>query len=324
MGMTGILVEGPLIESLRDLEFRLGIRRAELTGLLKGRAHLYHPFPAKKKPHPYPGVKRLSESNSKPPKTRQIDNPTKQLKAIQQRILARVLSKVQLPEYMFGAVAGRTTALNAGKHIPNERSTLVCMDISSFYPSVTSAHIYHVWNTTLQCPPKIAKFLTELTTFEFHLPQGAPTSPMLANIFLASILSPVCAGCEERRLVISTWIDDITFSGDAARELIETVRRTLAANGLKAAARKLRILGPCDEKLVTGVRIGRARTRLPHTVASEIRAAIHRLAIGGVPPEDEDRYRANLAGRLAYLGSLDAKDSANLRNYARVLRVRLD
>lgn len=317
-------MDAPLIESLRDLEFRLGTRRAEIAELLKARPLLYRPFPAKKKRHPYPGAKRLAESASKPPKTRQIDNPVKQLKLIQQRILARVLSKVQLPGYMFGAVAGKTTVRNAGEHIRNERSTLICMDINSFYPSVTSKHIYRVWNTTLQCPPKIAKLLTELTTVEFRLPQGAPTSPMLANIFLASIFAPVCAGCEELKLVISTWIDDITFSGHDARELIETVRATLAANGLKAAARKLRILGPCDEKLVTGVRIGRARTRLPHVLASEIRAAIHRLAIGSVPPEDEGRYRANLGGRLAYLGSLDAKDAANLRNYARVLGVRLD
>jgi RNA-directed DNA polymerase len=322
--MTEILVDAPLIESLRDLEYRLGTKRAEIAELLKERPLLYRPFQARKKQHPYPGAKRLAESSSKPPKLRQIDNPVKQLKVIQQRINERVLSKVALPGYMFGAVAGKTTALNAAEHIPNERSTLVCMDISSFYPSVTSQHIYRVWNTTLRCPPKIARLLTELTTFEFHLPQGAPTSPMLANIFLASIFAPVCAGCAELRLVVSTWIDDITFSGNAARDLIETVRATLAANGLKAAARKLKILGPSDQKLVTGVRVGRARTRAPHAVASDVRAAIHRLAIGGVHPDDEEPYRANLRGRLGYLGSLDAKDAANIRNYARALRVRLD
>lgn len=321
--MTESLVNAPLIESLRDLEFRLGTKRAEITALLEARHLLYRPFQASKRQHPYPGVKRLAENSSKPPNTRQIDNPVQQLKVIQHRILQRVLSKVELPEYMFGAVAGKTTTLNAAEHIRNERSTLVCMDISSFYPSVTSRHIYGVWHSVLRCPPRLASLLSELTTFEFRLPQGAPTSPMLANIFLTSIFDPVCAECEELELVITTWIDDITFSGQNARRLIETVRATLASNGLKSAAQKLRIEGPCDEKVVTGVRIGRTRTRVPHKVVADIRAAIHRLAVNKVPAEDEVRYRANLAGRLAYLGSVDARDAASLRDYAKKLKVRL-
>ena len=320
--MTESLVNEPLVGSLRDLEFRLGIKRAEIVELLDERPRLYRPFPAHKKPHPYPGPKRLAES-LKPPKIRQIDNPVTQLKVIQRRILKRVLSEVVLPKYMFGAVSGKTTALNAAEHIRNERATLVCMDISSFYPSVTSQHIYRVWNTVLQCPPKIASLLTKLTTFQFRLPQGAPTSPTLANIFLASIFAPVCSECEGLGLVISTWIDDIHFSGQNARQLIETVRATLAANGLKSAAQKLRIEGPRDEKVVTGVRIGRTRTRAPHAVVSDIRAAIHRLAVNKVPPEDQVHYRANLAGRLGYLGSVDARAAASLRDYAKRLKVRL-
>jgi hypothetical protein len=320
--MTESLVNAPLIGSLRDLEFRLEIKRAGITELLDEGPLLYRPFPAQKKPHPYPGPKRLAES-LQPRKTRQIDNPVNQLKVIQQRILKRLLSEVVLPKYMFGAVSGKTTALNAAEHIRNERCTVVCMDISSFYPSVTPKHIYRVWNTVLRCPPKIASLLTKLTTFQFRLPQGAPTSPMLANIFLASIFVPVCAEGEELGLVITTWIDDIYFSGQNARLLIETVRATLAAHGLKTAARKLRILGPSDEKVVTGSRIGRTRTRAPHAVVADIRAAIHRLAVNKVPPEDEDRYRANLAGRLGYLGSVDARDAASLRDYAKRLKVRL-
>jgi hypothetical protein len=129
--MTESLVNAPLIESLRDLEFRLGAKRAEIAELLETRPLLYRPFQAKKKQHPYPGPKRLAES-LKPLKTRQIDNPVPQLKVIQKRILKHLLSEVVLPAYMFGAVSGKTTTLNAAEHIGNERSTLVCMDISSF------------------------------------------------------------------------------------------------------------------------------------------------------------------------------------------------
>jgi hypothetical protein len=58
-------------------------------------------------------------------------------------------------------------------------------------------------------------------------------------------------------------------------------------------------------------------------VVADIRAAMHRLAVNKVPPEDEVRYRANLAGRLGYLSSVDARDAASLRDYAKRLKLRL-
>src|ERR1019366_1543557 len=175
----------PIVGSLRNLEFRLGEKRDDLRELLKSRPLLYHPFELLKKQHPYPGKKRNLEFQTGRPKYRQIDNPAEQLKTIQRRILRRILSEVDLPPYMFGAVAGKTLAQHAEKHIKNQSTTVVRMDISSYYPSITCGHVYSVWRNVLNCPPPVARILTELTTFDFHLPQGAPTSPPIANIFLA-------------------------------------------------------------------------------------------------------------------------------------------
>ncbi len=201
----------PIVGSLSDLEHRLGIRRDELRELLKGQSGLYHPFDTPKKKHPYPGKRRLEKLAAGPTEPRHIDNPIKQLKDLQRRILRCVLRDVDLPEYMFGAVAGKTLVDHAERHLKNQGSTLVRMDISSYYPSVTATHVYEVWNRVLGCPPPIAKLLTQLTTFEFHLPQGAPTSPALANIYLASIYAPICLLGEHKGLTISTWVDDLIF-----------------------------------------------------------------------------------------------------------------
>ena len=300
---------------MRDLEFRLGIKRAELRGLLKSHSPLYQPFQRPKKQHPYPGRLRRLDA-SKPAKYRRIDNPTKQLKDIQKRILEKVLSCVDLPPYMFGAVSGKTLVKHAAEHVRNQALTLVRMDISSYYPNITCRHVYTVWHDVLGCPPPIAKLLTELTTFEWHLPQGAPTSPAIANILLASIYAPVCLASKRAGLTITTWVDDLIFSGPAAREVMETVRATLAAAGFKVAREKREILGPKSEKVVTGVRIGKTAPRASHKKMGELRAAIHRLTVGGVPTPEHDRYCQNLSARIAHLATIHKGDADKIRRHA--------
>ena len=268
------------------------------------------------KQHPYPGKIRLKKTKTEPTKYRNIDDPVRQLKDIQSRILRQILSHAELPAYMFGAVAGKTLVLHAQQHVRNQTSTVVRMDISSYYPSVTCDHVYYVWNKVLHSPPPVAKLLTKLTTSDWHLPQGAPTSPAIANIFLASIYAPVCLASEQKGLTITTWVDDLIFSGGAARDVMETVRKILAQNGFKAASNKREILGPKAEKVITGVRLGRHQTRAPHRKMSEIRASIHRLAIGLVPQAETDRYRRNLAGRIASVRSICKSDGQKLISLA--------
>lgn len=193
----------PIIGSIGDLEQRLGIKRGELRELLGRRSELYQPYDTPKKKHPYPGTKRLAKLAAGPPKMRHIDNPVKQLKDLQRKVLRRILNLVELPDYMFGAVAGKTLIDHAARHVKNQQTALVRMDISAYYPSINCGHVYFVWNVVLGCPPPIAAILTQLTTFEFHLPQGAPTSPAIANILLASIYAPVCLASEQKGLTIS-------------------------------------------------------------------------------------------------------------------------
>jgi RNA-directed DNA polymerase len=305
----------PIVGSLSDLEHRLGIKRGDLAVLLQCRAGLYHPFKIPKKQHPYPGKLRRLKA-SEPVKYRQIDDPVKQLKDIQRRILATVLSRVELPAYMFGAVSGRTLLGHAKEHVPNQSSIVVRMDISSYYPNITCEHVYYVWNVVLGCPPPIARLLTELTTFDWHLPQGAPTSPAIANIFLASIYAPICLASEQAGLTITTWVDDLIFSGSVAHTVMETVRATLAAHGFKMAPEKREIFGPKDQKNITGTRLGRFEVRVTHKKMSELRAAIFRLAIGALEPGELEKYRRNLSARIAHIATIHKGDAAKVRRHA--------
>src|ERR1017187_9269827 len=183
------LDQAPL-KSVRELEFLLGVNRETLLQLAKWQEH-YAPFQLAKTPKPH-------AKKAVPTKLRNIDNPTTELKRDQGNILTRLLIPIQQPEFHFGAVPRRCIRLHAQAHLGAK--TVVKMDIKSYYPNVTNAHIYKVWTEVLKCSPPVGRLLTKLTTCDFHLPQGAPTSPALANLFLASIYGPVLKACSEKQV----------------------------------------------------------------------------------------------------------------------------
>jgi hypothetical protein len=244
------------ILSLCDLEHRLGEDREVLRALATNWRSEYYPFQQTKAPKPF----QRKVMSGKP---RDIDNPSKTLKRVQTKILKKLLLPVSLPHFLFGAVSKRWVGEHASEHLG--RSCVVKMDVKSYYPNVTSRHVYFVWRQVLHYSPVISGLLTQLTTYDWHLPQGAPTSPALANLYLASIYTPVLEACSEQGIVATAWVDDLIFSGTNARSVMELVRQTLAANGFKLSSKKRIILNARKPKVITGVRLGARLIRAPHS-----------------------------------------------------------
>ena len=298
------------LKSLGELEYLLAVPRAVLLRLAEWEVH-YSPFQLAKPTKPH--TKRLA-----PSKLRDIDNPLEELKGVQSKILKRLLLPVELPGFLFGAVPKKSILHHATTHLG--AAVVVKMDIKSYYPNITSHHVYRVWRGVLGCSPEVASLLTRLTTCAYHLPQGAPTSPALANLLLASIYGPVLAACSEKHLTASAWVDDLTFSGDNAREVIETVRQVLAANGFKDSRRKRAILGPRDTKVITGVRLGKHGPRACRIKMREIRAGIFNLSQGRVTANGLHHDIQSLQGKITHIDSLCKADAKRLQDQLNLVK----
>ncbi len=291
------------LRSLRDLEYRLGIKREILLSLAKDFSGSYAPFSQAKGQKPHARVLR-------PIKSRAIDNPCYMLKAVQSRIMMRLLAPVTLPHFLFGAIRNRCIRGHAREHLGAK--TVVKMDITSYYPSITNRQVFHVWRDVLLCSPRLARLLTKLTTYNGHLPQGAPTSPALANIFLASIYSPILQTSGDKKVIATAWVDDLIFFGDEARSVIEPVRRTLAANALKLSPKKTLILNARKAKTITGARLGKDGLRACKLKLREIRAGIHNLECGRITSLGQVKDLQKLRGQVAFVRSLCPSDAARL------------
>ena len=231
-------------------------------------------------------------------KVRRIDQPIDPLKELQRRILNRLLEPLALPDNMKGGVKGRSLKDNIELH--RNARVLVTLDIKSFFPSISNEMVYSIWRSQLNCSPYIAGLLTKLTTFERHLPQGAPTSTYLANLFIASIQDGIVTCCAENNVVFSTWVDDLAFSGDNAPHVIETVVAVLRRAGLAVSHKKLKVMRPGVRKVLNGIVIGK-ELNVSFKYRKDLRAGIYRLRRGQINRWMLDKYTKSMLGRIAYV-----------------------
>jgi RNA-directed DNA polymerase len=283
------------ILSVNRLADILKIPRETLVKLSVQPESNYAPFQTLGRSRPF--------QNEPPTKLRPIDNPREQLSLAQRRIYRRLLKPICFPEHILGAVPKRSVRDNAMRHL-DSATVLVTLDIRQCFPSVTNTHVYSVWRQLLDCSTPVASLLTRLTTFRRRLPQGAATSPFLANLFIWMVDEPIRRRCEELGVAYSTWIDDLAFSGDRAREMIQVAASVLGAQGLRLKRDKIKIMGPTAIKLLTGTRLGGQQVRAPKEKLSRVRSGIHKLRTGLVTGQDEEKYIRGLVAQLRFIHQL--------------------
>lgn len=109
---------------------------------------------------------------------RVLYNPRNPLRLLQQKVKSHILDKVSLPKCVHGGVRGCSVVTNARPHVNKE--IVFTLDLKDFYPSVRPRAVYAIF-TALGFGPEAARVLTEITTWDNHVPQGVVTSTALAN-----------------------------------------------------------------------------------------------------------------------------------------------
>jgi hypothetical protein len=165
-----------------------------------------------------------------------------------------------MPDYLTGGMPGRSVIDNASPHI--DRKAVVGLDIHNCFPSIPNKRVYEVWRNDLGHSTAIATLLTKLTTLHGHLPQGAPTSPMLCNLALAPVAAEVHAMVTPQGLLLTLYVDDLTISGDpvVARAAIEPVIDTVNRHGYKISHSKVPIMDANEIQRTTGVKVNNVLT----------------------------------------------------------------
>lgn len=289
----------PLV-SMSKLERLLGYDRGELLRVANTSERYYRPFDIR-----HPDDK----------KWRHIDRPKGQLRAIQDAIQHKLLSKVHFPDTMYGGVRGRSARDNAGLHVG--RDVIVALDLRDCFPNTRPPKVYAAWREVFGCSPDLAGLLTRLTTLHFRLPQGAPTSPLLANLTLLPLYRDISSLIEDRGLFFSIFVDDIVVSGSEARAAIGPIIDIIHKHGHAVAPNKKRIMPQGNRQLITGSVVNRELS-VGRSYIDETRRMIYNAAVAG---QISQRDLLSITGRIKHVGSFCARQGKALGTfYARHIK----
>jgi RNA-directed DNA polymerase len=142
---------------------------------------------------------------------RTIRPPCRQLKSVQRSLLNLIYRRVHLRSCLHGGIRGKSIITHARAHVG--RVMVATLDIRKFFPSTSPSHLLPVFEV-LGFVDQAATDLLHLVTLDGGLPQGAPSSSILANLAFAAGDSRYIRICGRQRLRYSRYVDDIAVSGD--------------------------------------------------------------------------------------------------------------
>jgi retron-type reverse transcriptase len=183
---------------------------------------------------------------------RRIEAPRRFIKLIQRWIYMYILSTHELPETVTGFARGKNIFSNAQPHIPNKN--LMVVDIKDFFPSIDYQDVYRTFKS-FGFPTRVNALLSRLCTLHRRLPQGAPTSPALANLVFLPVDLALQDLAKSWDCAYSRYADDIAFSGNApfSKKHTKAVSEILKDWGFRTNYRKTRIIGGGGKQILTGL-----------------------------------------------------------------------
>jgi len=260
---------------------------------------------------------RLFQRPKKGGGTRQIESPRRFLKVIQWWINDHILSRQQMPAYVVGFVKGKSIFDNGEQHARGKN--LMVVDIADFFPSVPMTKVIQLFQS-LNFPEPVSHQLARLCCLEERLPQGAPTSPAIANlVFLPADeeLARLANGwaCEYTR-----YADDLAFSGSRrfSKEDLAEVGEVLRRYGFSVSESKARIVGARARQILTGLVVN-VKPQPPRWKRRLWRAMFHRASKH--PHEFSDRAQ-RLAGIAAFVNQFNPKLAEEYRGVSEEVRRR--
>jgi hypothetical protein len=326
-----------VIDHVGDLAERLGLSVEELDSLADTRLR------ARRAQRPRIANYRYRWL-SRPTGARLLEAPKPRLARLQRTVLDELLAPIPVHPAAHGFVAGRSAITGAAAHVGS--AIVIGLDLEHFFAAITPGRIWGVLRAA-GYPEPVAQVLAGLTTHaspvaalrampagrdvarDFrlrrrlaapHLPQGAPTSPQLANLVTYSLDRRLAAYAHTAGARYTRYADDLTFSGGPelvrnARSLVRGVIGIVGHAGFQVNPAKTRHRLDSQRQVVTGIVVNET-TNVQRREFDLLKAILHDCVTHGPATANRQRhndFRAHLLGRIAWAGALNPTRGDRLR-----------
>lgn len=195
---------------------------------------------------------------------RHIISPKRALKLIQKKI-CKHLQKIDLPDCMYGSIKTKNNIQNALQHIENK--FFLTIDLKNFFSRINNQQIHRIFLENGYCWGA-ARILTKLTSYKYTLPQGAPTSPTIANIAFKQTAIELAEIVNEHDITFTVYLDDLTFSSKKDFKHLQTrILEIIRANHFLPHAKKIHYCKDMCE--ITGLFVGSGKLKMETQMLEE-------------------------------------------------------
>jgi len=265
---------------------------------------------------------------------RLLEVPKYRLKLLQRKIALDILNEIPLHASAHGFRKGHSITSCAQIH-QNKRWVLK-MDLKNFFVSITYARVFGIFNA-LGYSKNIAKNLSLLTTCASpetvlkqrlqdwrqrqiyhvaHLPQGAPSSPVLSNLAAYTLDCRLSSLAKSIQADYSRYADDLFFSGNSYQDfsqLIPLIASIAGEESFQINYRKTRVMGAGQRQKITGIVVNK-HSNLSRKEYDQLKAVLYNCVKYGVlsQAKDHPNFYAHLKGKIAYVKMLNVNKAKKL------------
>lgn len=246
---------------------------------------------------------------------RHINAPNGILK-IAQRTLANklyeFLDEIRENEHINACISHafeKNKSIITNAKIHKNKRFVFCVDLSNFFDSFHFGRVMGFFssNRYFNLPKEVAITIAQLTCYKGHLPQGAPTSPIITNLICQTLDIHVLKIAKKYKLDYTRYADDLTFSTNRKdfidfkdrfyHELIEEITRS----GFSINEKKTRLMYHDSRQTVTGLVVNE-KINIPRNFYKETRAMLHSLyTTGKFTINGKEGSLNQLEGRLSFI-----------------------
>ena len=222
---------------------------------------------------------------------RRIEVPVPTLKYIQ-RLIHESLTRVYGPHPdVHGFLPERSIVTNAQKHLGCRY--VLNIDLVDFFPSITRQRIFgRLVAAPYSFNARVANLIASLSTNVYsQLPQGSPSSPVIANIVAAKLDTDLAQLCGPLRCRYTRYADDITIStsrGELSPELArypnargtgqvvigDKLTTLIEDNGFRINDRKSRLQSYWTRQMCTGLVVNGTHVSPPKSYIRRLRSLV--------------------------------------------------
>jgi len=313
----------PIFDTPEELAQWLGMPVGRLAWLTHRCDEGHRPHDARSAHYHYRWLKKRDGSR------RLIESPKPLLRAVQQRILKEILNQIPSHPAAHGFISGRSIRTNALPHVGQR--VVLKFDLENFYPSVTFGRVVAIFRS-LGYSREAAIWLGSLTTsavpvtlelpagesprcFPYrarHLPQGAPTSPAIANLSAFALDLRLAGLARSFGANYTRYADDLTFSGqprflNSLHVFIPLVRQIVHAERFRLHPTKRRVMRDNQQQRVTGVVVNQ-HPNISRKEFDRLKAILTNCLRRGASTQNHERHEdfaRHLRGKVAHVAQLN-------------------